>query len=273
MRFRQLIFSAVFVLFVAAAASAGQPERIVSLAPNVTEMLYALGLGDKIVGVTNFCDHPAEARKKPKMGGMIDPSLEAVLSARPDIVIMTTDGNPEGFEERLNKRGIKTYVLYGRRLSELSRDIVLLGRALGVGDKAESLATEIKKSLNAIRSDAARSAKGKSVLFVISPEPLIVAGPGTLIDDAIKLLGWNNMASDSKTNYPKFSIEEVVRRSPDAIIIGMAANMDTHSRNLLKRLQMVDAVRKGRVYYVNDDLYRLGPRVVRGLREMAGQLK
>src|SRR5208283_287769 len=273
MRLARTILSAIVLLFVAASASAGQPERIVSLAPNVTEILYAIGLGDKIVGVTNFCDYPAEARKKPKMGGLVNPSLEAILSARPDIVIMTTDGNPEGFEERLKKFGIKTYVLRERRLVGLPQEIVSLGRALGAGDKAESLAAEIRGQLDNIRAAAAKSQAGKRVLFIIWPEPLIVAGPGTLIDDAISMLGWHNIASDAKSNYPTFSIEEVVRRSPDAIIIGMAANMESYSANLLKRLNMLEAVRKGRVCYVNDDLYRLGPRVVRGLRGMAAQVK
>jgi iron complex transport system substrate-binding protein len=274
MKFKGIIFSGMISLLIACSpASAIQPERIVSLAPNMTEILFALGLGDRIVGVSSFCDYPAEARKKPRMGGMVNPSLEAILSAKPDIVIMTTDGNPEGLEERLAERGIRTYISHERRLKGLPQEITAIGRALGVDHRARGLAAEISKSLISLRAMAAKSQKSKRVLFIIWPEPLIVAGPGTLIDDAIGILGWQNIASDSKINYPKFSIEEVARRAPDAIIIGRAANMEANSSNLLKRLRMLDAVKQGRIFYVSDDLYRLGPRVVRGLNELAEHLK
>lgn len=121
----------VLVLFLygiaAAADSVIPPKRIVSLAPSMTEILYALGLGDNIVGVTTFCDYPEEAKKKPKIGGMSNPSLEAVISLKPDIVVLTTDGNPKEFEERLVSLKIKTFVFQARRLSGLPQGIRELG--------------------------------------------------------------------------------------------------------------------------------------------------
>jgi iron complex transport system substrate-binding protein len=254
-------------------AEAASPERIVSLAPNITEILYSLGLGNKIVGVTSFCDRPADAKRKPKIGGMSNPSVEAILSAKPDIVVMTTDGNPAGLDERLNKLGVRTYILYERRLQGLPQEIISLGRALGVEARAITLAGNINKAFKMVGSAMRKDGQKRNVLFIIWPEPLIVAGPGTMIDDAIRLLGWNNTAADALGNYPKFSIEEVARRSPDVIIIGMAANMEAFSSHLLERLHMIDAVKKGRVYYVGDDLYRSGPRVVKGLHELADYLK
>lgn len=127
--------------------SAEAPKRIISLAPSTTEMLFALGLGENIIGVTNFCDYPEDAKKKPKIGGMSNPSLEAVVSLRPDIVIMTTDGNPKEFEERLRSLRIKTYVFTARRISELPYGIREMGIALGVKENAERLAGEIEGSL------------------------------------------------------------------------------------------------------------------------------
>jgi iron complex transport system substrate-binding protein len=270
----KITFGCIMMLFLSVCfAVAAQPERIVSLAPNITEILYSLGLGEKIVGVTSYCDRPEDAKRKPKIGGMVNPSLEAILAARPDIVIMTTDGNPAGIDERLNKMGIRTYILHERRLQGLPQEINLLGRALGVGAKASTLADGMDRAFAKIRAGQGKARGRKNVLFIVWPEPLIVAGPGTQIDDAIRLLGWNNIASDAIGNYPKFSIEEVARRSPDVIIIGMAANMEAASSRFLEKLHMLDAVKKGKVYYVGDDLYRSGPRVVKGLRDLAEYLK
>jgi iron complex transport system substrate-binding protein len=108
------------------------PNRIISLAPNLTEILYALGLGDRIVGVTTFCDYPEDAKQKQKIGGMTNPSLEAIVSLRPDLVVMTTDGNPKEFEERIRSLKIKTYVLKARQISELPKGIRDMGLALWI---------------------------------------------------------------------------------------------------------------------------------------------
>ncbi len=102
----------------------------------------------------------------------------------------------------------------------------------------------------------------------------MVAGPGTAIDDALQLLGWENIASDTGIKYPKYSVEEVILRSPDVILIGKSMGVDTkeNSKGLLKKLDMLEAVKKGRVYYTGDTLYRLGPRIIEGIEEMAGYL-
>lgn len=259
-------------------AHAGEtPNRIISLSPNITEILFAMGLGDKIVGVTNFCDYPEEVKKKPKIGGMANPSLEAVVSSKPDIVVMTTDGNPKEFEERLRSLKIRTYVFKARRLSELPLGIRELGLALDVKDKAEILAKEIEGTMNKVVHSSLitrHSSLKKKVLFIIWPEPLIVAGPGTLIDDVITLLGAENIAAKAKTSYPKYSIEEIIRQSPDVIFIGKGhTDIKEVSENLLKRIALVPAVKYNAVCYMSDSIYRLGPRVVQGIKEMAICLK
>ena len=253
------------------------PNRIISLSPNITEILFAMGLGDKIVGVTNFCDYPEEVKKKPKIGGMSNPSLEAVVSSKPDIVVMTTDGNPKEFEERLRSLKIRTYVFKARRLSELPLGIRELGLTLDVKDKGEILAKEIEGTMNKVVHSSLithHSSLKKKVLFIIWPEPLIVAGPGTLIDDVITLLGAENIAAKAKTSYPKYSIEEIIRQSPDVIFIGKGhTDIKEVSENLLKRIALVPAVKYKAVCYMSDSIYRLGPRVVQGIKEMAICLK
>jgi len=254
---------------------ASSPRRIVSLAPSTTEILFALGLGDRIAGVTSFCDYPEEARKKPKIGGMSNPSLEAVITMKPDLVVMTTDGNPKEFEARLRSLKIRTYVFTARRLAELPQGIRDMGVIVGAPEKSDSLAQEIQdgidryKKRNAARRTG-RSATRKKVLFIIWPEPLIVAGPGTVMDDAIGLLGYENIAVSAKTSYPKYSIEEVIRQAPDVIFVGKASGMDIRdvSRKILSRLASVPAVVNGSVFYISDNLYRLGPRVIKGIEEL-----
>ncbi len=297
------IFNLILILslcFSVPSSFAEPPQRIVSLAPNITEILYAIGLGDRITGVTLFCDYPDEAKKKTKVGGMSNPSLEAVISLEPDIVIMTTDGNPKEFEERLHSLKIRTYVFRARRLSEFPQGIRDLGTALGAKERADMLAggieTTIKKyrasnlTLNSKpsghrtvpinhhftggRDEGTDGHFKKKVLFIIWPEPLIAAGPGTAIDDAISLLGMENIASKARASYPKYSVEEIIRQSPDIIFIGKGhSDVKEITGGLLKKIAMVPAVSTGKVFYLSDKLYRLGPRVAQGIEEMAGCLR
>jgi iron complex transport system substrate-binding protein len=269
-----LLFSLFTVhcsLFTSISYAVEPPKRIISLAPNLTEILFELGLGDRIIGVTTFCDYPEEAKKKPKVGGMSNPSLEAVVSMKPDIVVMTTDGNPKEFETRLRSLGIKTYIFKQRRLPELPAGIRDLGLVLGEKEKAEEIAKYIETGLNAFnKTRNAQPVTSKKVLFIVWPEPLIVAGPGTLIDDAIKIIGKENIASKAKASYPKYSIEEVLRQSPDIIFIGRGKGMEKVSQGLMQRLKSLPAVKNRRVFYVSDYLYRLGPRTLMGVEEIAG---
>jgi len=265
------LFTLHFSLLVSAYAE--PPKRIISLAPNLTEILFAMGLGDRIVGVTNFCDHPEEAKKKPKIGGMSNPSLEAVVSLKPDIVIVTTDGNPKEFRDRLRSLNIKTYVFRARRLHELPEGIRDLGAVLDRREEANTLASEIESTINMFK-ERSRETKKKKVLFIIWPGPLIVAGSGTIVDDVITLLGAKNIASEAKTSYPKYSIEEIIHQSPDVIVIGKGhVNMEETSKGLLERISKVPAVENGAVYYISDSIYRLSPRIVKGIEEMARCLK
>jgi iron complex transport system substrate-binding protein len=208
---------------------------------------------------------------------MSNPSLEAVVSLRPDIVIMTTDGNPKEFQERLRSMKIRTYVFRAKRLSELPTGIRDLGTALGVKDKAEKLAKATEAAMNKFRSQksggkgrySANPFQKKKVLFIVWPEPLVAAGPDTVINDALDLIGVENIASDAKASYPKYSIEEVLRRSPDVIIIGKGIGMEEVSQGLINRLKNLPAITNRRLYFVSDDLYRLGPRTIKGIEEIS----
>ena len=256
-------------------AFSAPPGRIVSLAPSITEILYDLGLGNQIAAVTTFCDYPPQAREKPKIGGYSNPSIEAIIAMKPDLVVMIDDGNPLEIQNRLKKLNINTYVFRAKRLTELPQGIRDLGIALGIKDRAFKRANTIEKEILKYERKAQKSPPlyvKKKVLFIIQPEPLIVAGPDTVIDDALKLLGLINIAADADSSYPKYSIEEVLRRAPDILFIGQGSMTGETSKGILRRLGSLDAVKKGRVYYTSESLYRLTPKAISGIEEIAGYL-
>jgi iron complex transport system substrate-binding protein len=267
----------IFVLSLTNIALAKSPERIVSLAPSTTEILFAAGLGEKIVGVTNFCDYPEEAKHKPKIGGMSNPSLEEVVSLRPDIVVMTTDGNPREFELKLHSLKIKTFVFESLTIAELPDGIRKMGAALDEKEKFNALAADIEQTMDKLKEHG--TAYRKKVLFIVWPEPLIVAGQRTAADDAIKLLGGVNIAEDAVGRYPKYSIEEIFHQSPDIIFVGKgmsgkgAEDMRKLTSGLLDRLAALPAVKNNRVFFVSDSLFRLGPRIIDGIKELSGYMK
>jgi len=254
---------------------ASPPGRIVSLAPSVTEILYDLGLGDQIIAVTTFCDYPPEAMAKPKIGGYSNPSIESIVAMKPDLVVMIDDGNPIEIQDRLKKLDIKTYVFRAKRLKELPQGIRDLGIVLGIRDRAFKRAAKVENVIHKYERQAQKSPPRyfrKKAIFIIQPEPLIVAGPDTIIDDALKLLGLQNIASDATSPYPKYSIEEVIRQSPDIIFMGQGPMTREISKGLLRRLGSVEAIKKARVYYTSESLYRLTPKVISGIEEIAGYL-
>jgi iron complex transport system substrate-binding protein len=193
---------------------------------------------------------------------------------KPDLVVMIDDGNPIEIRNRLRKLNINTYVFRAKRLTELPQGIRDLGIVLGIKDRAFKRADKIEKELRKYARKVKKSSRlpMKKVIFIIQPEPLIVAGPNTVIDDALKLLGLKNIASDADSPYPKYSIEEVIRQSPDVIFMGQGPMTGEMSKGLLKRLSSLDAVKKGRVYYTSESLYRLTPKAISGIAEIAGYL-
>lgn len=259
-------------------SGAATPARIVSLAPSVTEILYDLGLEKNIAAVTDYCDQPPQARAKPKIGGYANPSLESIVARRPDLVILTREVNPGHIKERLDKLGIRTYVFRAKQLSELPAALRELGRYLEVTDRAEKKAraieSEFARFAREAKKDRARYGKTR-VMFVIQPESLIVAGRGTVIDEALGILGLQNIAGRAPMMYPKYSVEEVIRLSPDIIFVGTGKGhrVKDVSQGMLKKLASLDAVKKKRIYLVSEALYRLGPRTIAGMEEIAALVR
>ncbi len=252
------------ILLVAVPAFCGEPpRRIVSLAPSLTEMACALGLEKNLVGVTTFCDRPASIKGKPTVGGPANPSLEAVLNLKPDVVLVDEEGIGSKLAKRLQKLGIRTVTFHGSRLDKLAPAVRQLGTDLGVQQPANQLAVRIEQSLKPLKTTPL-----VKTMFVIWPDPLVAAGPGSLLDDAMQLSGMTNIASDARSGYPRLSLEAVVTRNPQLIIAGQGDKLAAPMKRMLGHLNSLDTIKQGRVCTVSDALYRPGPRIPEGIAEL-----
>lgn len=257
----------------AEATAGGPPQRIISLAPSLTEILFALGLGNQVVGVTDFCDYPEEAQRKPKVGGYVSPSLEAIIALRPQLVLAVPDLTNQPLLERLSQLGIRVLGHKARNLQDIWSTIEAIGWTTATQTRAQNLVSEMQERVDRIQK-ITRKALRVRVLFVFSYDPLVVAGGETFFDELIRLAGGINVAGDSRVQYPKYSLEEVLRRDPEVIFLPgrMGADLPAagDSARSWKHWPGLSAVRQGRIYKANDtSLIRPGPRIVQGLEALA----
>jgi len=247
------------------------PKRIVALAPSITEMIYFLGLDDTLVGVTRFSYFPEEAREKPRVGTYTDINVEKVVALDPDLVIATADGNRREDVEMLVEAGIPVYVVNPRRINQVLEAIQSVGDVCGVSPTAKALVGSLRKRVEKVE-EAVRG-KGRPLVFlVINTKPLMSVNRSTTHHDVIELAGGRNLAGDQLVTYPRFSLEEVIRRGPEVIIISSMERGGEHERARKQwfRWTAIPAVQNGRVYAINSDLIdRAAPRVVSGLEQMA----
>jgi iron complex transport system substrate-binding protein len=247
------------------------PKRIVSLAPNITEMIYFLGLEERLVGVTQFSYFPKEAQKKPKVGVYTGVNIEKVVTLSPDLVIATADGNRREDVEMLEEAGIPVYVVNPRKVHQVLDTIENVGTLCGVHDRARHLVHCLRQRVTKVIKEV-RNRKRPLIFLVINVKPLMSVNRSTIHHDVIYLAGGNNMTGDQPITYPTLSMEEVIKKGPDAIIISSMEREGEFekARKEWFRWPTLPAVQKGRVYCIDSDLIdRSAPRIVTGLEEMA----
>jgi len=244
------------------------PKRIVSLTPNNTEVLFALGLGDRVVGVTKWCDYPPEARKKPKVGD-VNISLERVVGLQPDLVLAHSTLN-RNIIRRLRQLKIRVIATDPKTLAEVISDIRLIGDATDTAQQAEKLVRTMEASIAAVRKRAAAGQRLRT-LVVIQPSPLWAAGPDTFVDEMIGIANGNNIAHDARPGFNPFSTETAIARNPELIIVTRPEERAFFEGSAL--WQRTQAVHDGRVVVIDPALLlRPGPRLVQGLERLAGAL-
>ncbi len=249
---------------------AAPPARIVSLVPSVTEILFALGAEDRLAGVTDFCDYPPAARRKPSVGGMVNPNLEVVVALRPDLVVATTEGNREETVAQLRRLGIPTYLVAAHHVGDVTALVTRLGGLTGREAAAATLGARLERRIDAVRR-AVGPLRRPRVLYVLWPEPLIVPGREALVTELIRLAGGESITAADADSYPRYSLEAAVAKAPEVILL---ANHGAHTgpidRERWQRLAELPAVRAGRLHQVDGNLlHRYGPRIVEGLEQLA----
>ena len=258
-------------------AVAVRVDRIVSMAPSLTDILFALGLDKEIVGVTLFSDYPPAATEKPKVGGFWQPNIEAVVAARPNLVMTLGFGQQKNLAERLKRIGYNTLAVNIETVSDLFSVIGQIAAATGRQRQADELVGSIKAKLNAISALVGALPKVR-VLWVIQRVPLRVAGRDTFVNEIIELAGGENAIGQTVHKYPPIGAEQVIACGADVIIepeMGQE-NLDAQRNAALRhwsKFRNLPAVTNNRIYVLGDTVSRLGPRLYEGTETIARCLR
>ena len=256
-------------------------HRIVSVAPSITEILFALGAGDQVVGDTTYCNFPEAAKAKPKVGGYTTPSLEAILALRPDQVIMMK--NRPDVAQKLRQTGIDVVELQPENLAGIYETIQVIAEKIGVPARGQSLIQSIRKQLDGFSGGttgpAGPAGPKTKVLFIVGRTPgtvadLIGVGRGSYLNELIGLAGGENVLADTTVPYPQINMEAIIRRNPDVIIDMGHSEMISQSQKLAvkqlwKKYPFLRAVQRDAVFPISADYFVTpGPRVVQAVRDI-----
>ncbi len=249
-------------------------RRVVSLAPSATEILFAVGLDAEVVGVTTFCDYPAQAKSKPKVGSSI-PNIEAILGLKPDLIVGNKDFIRPDILAKLDQLKIPVFILSPKTVEDILGHITTVGHLVGRDKEARAVVQGLRDRLGEIRSRTA-AARPVRVFYVINTDPLISVGSGSFIHQMLELAGGENIVGQTPASYPKVSLEEVLRRDPEVLLfpVGTAEGIPEAEQQRWRKWTTLSAVAHNRLYQVKAELVnRPGPRVVDGIEALAKAIR
>ncbi|HEU4932989.1 MAG TPA: cobalamin-binding protein [Pyrinomonadaceae bacterium] len=246
--------------------------RVVSLAPNLTEIVFAVGAGDRLVGRTSYCDYPPEAKAVAEIGDTLHPSLERIIALKPQVVLISTSSQLEVFTQQLQNQNIAAFVTDPHDLEGVFRSIQQIGEMLGQKEQSDQLVQKLRERTSVVE----QAVKGKQpvrVFYQVSGEPLYTAGHDAFVTDLMRRAGITSVTADVPGAWPKYSNESALAARPEAIILPTGGSMGSANSDVTEALRQSPAVLQGRVYKINDDyLTRPGPRAIDGLEAMARAL-
>ena len=256
-----------------APVGATEPRRIVSLTPALTEILFALDLGDRVVGVTEYCDTPAEARTRPKVGGYVNPSVEAVIALRPDLVVVSPGPGNRDAVQTMTRTGLQVAVVPAETLPETFAAIESLSAAAGQPSRGRELVARLRARIEAVARRVASLPRVR-VLFSVQVDPIIAAGRGTLPSQLVEAAGGTNVVEAER--YPKLGVESVVKLAPQVVLqsrMDMTQGDGSAERAAWLRWSAIPAIAQGRLVILPDDAsLRPGPRVADAVEQLAAIL-
>jgi iron complex transport system substrate-binding protein len=249
-------------------------SRIVSLAPSLTETVYALGLQDRLVGDTDYCDFPPDAQKKQKVGGAINPSLEEIAHLKPDLVLVTRHLNTLDTVHSLDALGIASYATNPRTVDDIVASAKRLSDVLGAPEAGVLVAADLQHRLEILQQKLG-ALPPRRVLFIVWTDPLISIGKDTFIADALRRAGAVSIV-DSQQDWPQVSLEEVARLQPEVLIFA-----ESHSEAAPRNVdvlatrpgwRILDAVKNRQFAVISDAVNRPAPRIVSAIEDLATKL-
>lgn len=253
----------------------GIPEKIISLAPSNTEILFSLGLGDKLVGVTEFCDYPEAAKGKPKVAGFADADIEKILAAEPDVIFITSTMHVDEILPSLENYGMTVVVIDPRTLEEVLDSYTIIGKVTGTSEKAAQIVNNMSARIKNISDKTKRltTTEKPRVFYVMWDEPLMTVGGDTRIHELIEKAGGTNLFADTE-GYPTIDLETLVEADPQVIIagtgMGEGADAPFTFAQTESRLEDSEARKNNRIYEINTDIVgRPTERLIDGLEQMA----
>ena len=247
-----------------------QIERAISLAPSITEMIFAVGAGDRLVGVTTYCNYPPAAVAIEKIGDTQTPNIERIIALKPQIVFISTASQLEAFSKTLGEQGIAVYITNPTTLDQVFGNLKQLAELFGTSDAAEKLITTLSARASKVRHQASQSTARPKVFVQISREPLFTIGKDSFLTEIVESAGGVSTTKEIATAYPKISKETALALDPDVILLSDSED----NREPSEVLKNSPAVRNGRVYKINaDTISRPGPRLVDALEEIAAKLR
>jgi iron complex transport system substrate-binding protein len=246
------------------------PKRIVSLAPNITEILFSLGLDEEIVGVSIHCNFPEKAKTKVRVGSYISLDFEKITSLKPDLIIATGAGNTREMVDRLEKLGFQTYTIYPKNFNDILKSIGHIGEVVNREKEARGIVEGLRKRSQRV-IELTKGLSRPKVFIQIGDAPIVTVGKGSFADDLIRLAGGENIAGKEKEVYPRFGMEEILKRSPEVIVISSMNPKGDYQKILEEwnRWKTIPAVKNGRIHLIDSDLLdRPSPRIIDGLEEL-----
>jgi iron complex transport system substrate-binding protein len=249
------------------------PKRIITLAPNLTETIFELGLDKYLVGNTVYCDYPEQAKKIEKVGNLLTFNYEKIVTLKPDIIFITVEGNTKDTFDKFHELGLKIFVSNPRNYAGIKKTFNDFGKIFGIEKLVDSKIAKWDSVINNIKTIAKKYPE-KPAMSIVEIHPIMIAGKNTFINEYLQICGLKNIAEDSPMNYPTFSREEILKRNPDYIIFPTGGDDNLLTvKNAYPEWAKLNAIKNNHVLFVDRNLYsRPGPRFVEAVTDLFNRL-
>jgi iron complex transport system substrate-binding protein len=247
------------------------PHRLICLAPSITDTVYALGAGADIVGITDYTKYPPEAKQKPSVGGVINPSLERIVALKPDLVLAIGDLNSLDLVSSIERLGFTVFVVHPHGIEGIYRSIESIGRAINEDAKASALVARLRVRERIVRERVAGKAK-PTVFFLVWSDPIMTAGRGAFITELIEIAGAKSISDDLPHEWPQMSSEAVLFRQPEYLVLTRESNVDLAQLQRQSWWKKLRAAQDGKIIYADDRIIYPSPIAFDALEDLAKQL-